>query len=142
MAEYVCFFGYGQLGKWMEVVDKSQPVYAMLVVESTPKQYRRVDRVFINCAQPQGGEMHYCRFLVGITEWINDECLNPDGERRKELERQAWDLVRVWLTDCGVQVREATPAYPKDYVFMEGSAVGVLGYDSVRGYFLEKDGKL
>lgn len=130
------FLGYGSLQNWANIVDARKPVYAMLHIESRQGNFTRVEREYVIFCQPHGNEMHYCRMPVSLTEWMHDQCMTPDGNVLRERSKQIWAALRQWLEDAGFQVRDAIPAFPKDYIFIEGVAED-LQHTAERGYFIE-----
>lgn len=131
------FIGYPTLEKWAESVQKTEPVYAMLLTEpgNPTQQGYRVDDLTIVCVQPDAHNWaHYCRILVGQVSYVADQ---PFGSKHTWIMDQteiAWALVKDWLWEQAFDVREAALAVPVDYRFLNGRAA-FLEYAKETGFF-------
>ena len=131
------FVGHTGLEGWDKAIDPDYQVYAAMLVESHQGQFSRIARHVITLAQPVDDEVHYCRIVVGSTEWIGDTCVNqkPDGKVREARAKQAWELVKDWLKERKLQWHEAAVAVPVELRdgLLDGDA-GFLEYDKEKGW--------
>jgi hypothetical protein len=110
------FVGHTSLDGWYQAIDVELQIYAAMLIESRPGQFSRTERHVVTLSQPVDDEVHYCRIIVGVTEWIGDTCVNemPRREVREAHARQAWDLVKAWIKQKHLQWHEASVAVPND----------------------------
>jgi hypothetical protein len=141
------YIGYASLEGWYKVIDTNYQVYAMMTIETKPGQFTRKSSYYITLAQPIDNEVHYCRLLVGFTEWIGNSCVSekPNLETRVAHMRKAWELIKDWLAGKKLQWHEADIAVPMELRdgLLDGDAE-FMGYSAEEGYFkrMRKNGKV
>ncbi len=148
------FIGYPTVEQFAQVVQLSEPIYCMLLTEpsETTSHGLRTDRLVIVVSQlDDRGDAHYVRVPVSSLSWVGDTPLDSDQSERRERAKQAYDIVRDWLTAHHFTLREAaiaTPAsaitagadVPSDFRLLTGSA-DFLGYDKDAQRFYLKEGE-
>jgi hypothetical protein len=138
------FIGHPTVEQLISVTDAQEPVYCMLITESgaTTAQGLRTDKLVIVVSQPdERGDVHYVRLPVGSVSFIGNTPFDSDHAERRERARQAYAVVRGWLSGFSSPVCEALIAMPTDYRLLEGWA-DFLGYNKgTKQYFLKTEEK-
>lgn len=137
------FIGYADLLEWRKAIDPRQPVYASPVIQpgSVSKQGLRVDRAEIHVAQPdEWGDVHYWQFTVGRWQELSHAPDFGARDREKVITRrdEIWSLIKVWLDEQGLVVRDALIAFPRNLRLLEGTP-GILRWNQERSAWERTD---
>ena len=135
------FIGYIQLESWLNATDKTCPVFAELtqVPGKTADYGYRWDELVIFVAQPDQahGLIHYCRIVVGELQYMVGDIFTPNAEQRRTLAETAWAIVRAWLEQQGLTVRQGLIAMPDNLRLTDGWA-GFLHFDQGEQTYIRK----
>ncbi len=96
----------------------------------------RTDTLTVLVAQPEQNVVHYCRIAVGAVRWLDGQPFDVDHEQRQALAQQAWEIIKEWLNEQGLQIRhgviDGTPGLK-----VEG-ATGFLEFDNGKQAYIRK----
>ncbi len=133
------FVGYESLEEWARVIQKQQPVYAMLTHEPgrVDENGMHIDTLVIHVSQPDPEQMlvHYCRMPVGQITYIRHQPFDPDHKQRSARAEDAFDAVQAWLEEHEFSVIPGMIAMPQGYRYLEGWA-GFIKWDPVKDTYV------
>lgn len=131
------FFGYGQLEKWLEAIDRSRPVYVIDSEEQAAVNGElgmSYHNLMILCSQPDGeGNVHYCRIIVGRVKRVHGELWSEQSKALVRHAEEASGIVHGWLAERNLTIREAAVDLPTGRQHMDGAA-GFLKYSKDAGW--------
>jgi len=135
------FIGYADLETMLQAQPKDRSLYVMLI--GKPGKLGKYGfaletmSVEVQDIAPQG--VRYCYLKVATVETMGGAPFNEETYKaRWERAKSAYQVIKDWLTEHGYTLEEATIAFPKDYMLMEGWA-GFLKYDKGTDRFLRGD---
>lgn len=121
----ILFIGYHTLEEWLRSVGKNRPVFASLITEpgKVERYGTRMDKLVVLAAQPGDDDLvHYCRLMVGQLQYVAGQPFGADHAQRIERAQQALGIVRGWLAEHGLTIRNGVAAMPENLRLLDGWA--------------------